>query len=149
MCSVVGMLGRTTVLFFSFFRDLHTALHSGSISLHSRGERVAFSPHPLQHFLFVDFSVMATLMGVENRFMDAGGEGGRAGWIKSVALTTYTSMCNIDSEWEAAKWHRELCSVLGYDLDGWGGGLAGRSQRERIYAHMWLSHVVVQQKLTL
>ena len=57
VCPAVGLLGRMAVLISSFLRNFHTALHSGCTSLHSyqQCKRFPFSPHPLQHLLFIDF----------------------------------------------------------------------------------------------
>ena len=61
----VGLVGLNGSSIPRFLKNLHNVHNSGCTSLHSHKQckRVPFSPHPLQHLLFVDFLIVIILTG--------------------------------------------------------------------------------------
>ena len=58
-----GIAGLYDSFVFSFFLQNHVVFHIGHANLHSHKQfrKVSFSPHPLQHLLFINYLIIVTL----------------------------------------------------------------------------------------
>ena len=70
ICPIVELIDLIIIIFF-VFKELQYVFHCGCIYLHSHQQcrKIFFSPHPLQHLLFVDFLVMTILNSVKCYFI--------------------------------------------------------------------------------